>query len=156
VVALTTTGRRLLARTGRIRVAITVQFAVGSDHPVSVTRTRTITAPPFRGVTVTGDGRVDGAGRSHVRVTCPTTSIGSCTGTLDLLRSVQGRRVRIARSSFIVGRGRTSTVGLELTAFSAEQVRSAPRGVAVTLVASARDSRAGTRSSRRALVLRDR
>ena len=152
VVRLTAAGRRALAATGKVRVTVEIAVSNGAGRPTRVTRTVTLVAAPFAGVTIASSGRVNAAGKVAVKVACPPVAVRTCSGSFDIVRVVDGARVRIASAPFAVASGRSVTVSAQLTGYSAD-LAAADSGLPVQLVATAIDTRRVTRRTTRAVVL---
>jgi hypothetical protein len=111
---------------------------------------------PFQGVTVISRAaRLDGHGNLTLRIACPATAIGDCTGNMVARAHLRRRALELGRAPFDVPAGRVSGVRLRVSRAARRLIIGHGR-LAATLTATARDSSADQVSSQTPLTVRRR
>ena len=103
--------------------------------------------------------RVTKTGVANIRIGCPATAAGACTGTLRLqtatrVRPAQARRIlQLGRRSFRIAAGRQAFVGVKLTKAARRLLRRDKR-IRVKAIANVSDANGASRITQRLLSLK--
>jgi CSLREA domain-containing protein len=135
----------------------------------SIAKAEPLILPPlaFPGLTVARQAvRLTAKGLAPIKVSCPASAVGGCTGTLTLTTQVKVVSKKTARAHaklktktialgsvrFVVATGHRATLDVKLAQAARRRVGSA-RKLAATAVASAHDSRGASKTTRASVTL---